>query len=111
MAAVLDPPVTPHGVSETLHSQGQAADVVPHLRRLLPAADTLRYRQADRRQPLPQPEARQALRGRHLDVDPFLLTSMPRLIRRVPAGVDVGEVVLDLPVDVIDNSPVQRLLV
>src|SRR3954447_8656030 len=109
MTAVLNAPVAPHGAAEFLDIQPQTAQVIADLDRLLAVAKATRRGHPDRLQPLPLPESGQVRRGRELEIRPRLLASMPRLRRHVFLGP--GKVPLELLVNVLDDRPVQSLMV
>src|SRR5215470_17115490 len=111
MTAVLDRPMTPNRPGEAPHPHRQAADVKARLAYLLAVARADRRRHPDRAQPLPLPRAPQALGHRHLDVTAVLLPAVTFLHLLMPARRHPGEVVIQVPVDIVNDRLMQGLLV
>src|SRR5271157_4380019 len=109
MAGILDTPVTPDGSGESLHTHGQAADVVAELDGLFAVAKAPGRHHPNRLQPLPKREPWQALGGQELKISSHLLTSVPLLNRHML--ISGHQVSLELFVDIIDDRLMQRLLV
>src|SRR5262249_45961213 len=83
VTAILDPPMTPDGVGESLHTHREAADVVADFDGLLPLTKAAGRRHPDRLQPCPLRHPRQILRGRELQIRALLLTSMTLFSRHM----------------------------
>src|SRR5205807_1738381 len=109
MAAILDTPVAPDGPRQPLHVQAQAADVVADLDGLLPVAETQRGHHRNRLQRLPQPEPRQALGRRELQIRPRFLAPVALLGRHVL--LRPLQLALELLVDGVDDRLMERLLI
>src|ERR1700674_4141204 len=80
MAAILNSPMAPHGVSKLLDAHRQAADVIARLDRLLPVANTDRRHHTDRLEAFPKFELAQRVGHRHLNVAARLFSAVPGLL-------------------------------
>src|SRR6185437_5428564 len=111
MTGVLDSPMPSRRAGKLFHTDVKAADVVTSLGGLHSLAKTREQYNADRLQVLPTVVSRQRLRGRHLNVTSYLFTPVSLFCRGQSASSDVGEVILELLVNIVDDALMQFPLV